>query len=134
MKTNRTKIFAYKGFIGIKSFLTAPGLINDPRKPGQLGFVIDARFVDVSPEALKLLKKIPKSGDDIGDVDVFKSEKFPVVISWLGGCLKMLKPGDGSSGSINYDPSLITPCKGVEIDPTFITAVDVCLEKEGKTK
>lgn len=122
---SRTSIFAYKGIVGIKSSTDAQGLINNPLAKGQLGFVVDARYVDVSPEAIEILKKIQKSGDCIGDFDVHKGDgEIPVIIHWLGGPLKMLDPKSGISGSRNYDPSLLKPCPNVEVDPDFITAID----------
>lgn len=124
-KNYRTTIFAYKGFIGIKSSTDAKGLLNNPLALGQCGFVVDAKYVDVSPEALELLKKLPKSGDCIGDFDIHSCiGDVPVVVSWLGGSLKMLDLKQDISGSRNYDPSLLKPCQNVEIDPDFITAID----------
>ncbi|MDD5650621.1 MAG: hypothetical protein PHF86_09430 [Candidatus Nanoarchaeia archaeon] len=65
----RTQIFAHKGWIGIKSNVNAEGLLNKPLDKGQLGFVVNADFVDISPDALELLKQVPLSGDDLGEVD-----------------------------------------------------------------
>lgn len=118
----RTKVFAYKGWIGIQSDVNAEGLLNKPLDKGQLGFVVNASFVDISPEALELLKEVPPSGDCIGDVDIFKSEKG-TIFSWLGGPLKMFQPHQ-ISGSNSYDASLITDTVDVEIDPAFIEAID----------
>lgn len=120
----RTKVFAHKGVLGILSDVKAEGLFNDPTQRGQLGFVVDAAFVDVSPEALEILKGIPKSHDAIGDVDVYKADDGKVVFSWMGPDHYVLVPGSGASGSRTYDPSLITPVEGVEIDPEFINMVD----------
>ena len=53
----RTKVFAYKGWVDIQSDVNAEGLLNKPLDKGQLGFVLNASFVDISPEALELLKK-----------------------------------------------------------------------------
>lgn len=112
----RTKIFQYKGILGIESSFDTEGLINNPKAPGQLGFVLDASFVDISKEALEVLKKIPKSGDDIGDVDVFKSNKG-VVFAWLGGPLRLINPSS-ATGSNSYNPSLLeSVSKIVENEP-----------------
>lgn len=119
----RTQVFAHKGVIGIKSSPTAEGLLNDPTKPGQLGFVCDAAFVDISPEALELLKKVPKSGDDIGDVDVFNTNDGKVIFSWLGGPLTSIDVKN-ASGSSTYDASLLKACDSVQVDPEFMTLVD----------
>jgi len=118
----RTQVFAHNGFLGIMSGVGAEGLLNKPKDPGQLGFVVDAEYVDIQPEALELLKKIPKSCDDIGDVDVFKSENG-IVFSWLGGPRTALKP-DKASGSSSYDPSLLKANPKVETPKDFIEATE----------
>lgn len=121
----RTKVFAYKGYIGIMSDMDTEGLINDPAQPGQMGFVLNANFVDISPEALELLKQIPKSGDDIGDVDVFKADDDTIVFAFFGGPLRVLNPNNTNiSGSSEYDPSLLTPTEGVEVDESFKDYID----------
>ena len=120
----RTQVFAYKGVVGIKSDFKAEGLLNKPDQPGQLGFVVDASFVDISPEALKLLKKVPRSGDDIGDVDVFKTNGKMVVFAWMGGPMKAFKPEDGVSGSSSYDASLLKANPSVVADPEFMKFID----------
>jgi hypothetical protein len=118
----RTQIFAYKGWVGIKSDVTAEGLLNKPLDKGQLGFVIDITFVDISPEALNLLKKVKRSMDDIGDIDIIKSRDV-VNLLWLGGPLKMFQP-ETVTGSSRYDATLITETKDIEIDPAFIKVID----------
>jgi hypothetical protein len=120
----RTKVFSYKGVVGIKSDVKADGLLNDPKKSGQLGFVVDASCVDISSEALVLLKTVPKSSDDIGEVDVFQASDKKVVFSWLGGPWKSFRPEDVSSSG-TYDPSLLrASVEVVEIPQDFIDYVD----------
>jgi hypothetical protein len=133
----RTQVFAYKGFVGIKSDVKAEGLINDPMKPGQLGFVVNAASVDIQPEALDLLKQVKKSGDDIGEVDVFESsDKLEadkvVVFAWLGGPLKLLNPSDSEcTGSSTYNAALLKSSPKVETPQDFIEAIDrILLKKE----
>ena len=127
----RTSVFAHNGTIGIKSSVSAEGLLNNPTQKGQLGFVLDASFVDISPEALELLKKIPKSGDCIGDVDVFKAADGMVVFCWLGGPLAMINPSS-AEGSRSYDASLLkASAKPVYVDPEFVKAVDGRTEDKG---
>ena len=71
MKTTmRTHIFAYNGYVGVLSHPEAEHFIAHPGN-GNLVCVVDAKGVDISPEALILLKQIPKSRDAIGDFDVF---------------------------------------------------------------
>lgn len=126
----RTKVFAHKHFIGIESSFEAEGLLNDPSQQNQLGFVVDADFCDIQPEALELLKKIPKSQDDIGDVDVFKAEDGKVIFSWLGGNLVGLETTNTTvSGSHLYDPELLVANPTVKTSPEFIQAVEEFLEE-----
>jgi hypothetical protein len=124
----RTTVFAYKKVIGIQSDVKAEGLINDPTQPGQLGFIINAKFVDISPEALILLKKIKKSRDAIGDVmaDSFGEE---VTFSFLGGPLGFLSRK--SEADRDYKPNLLSSTEGVIIPDNFKEFIDN-LETEGK--
>lgn len=120
----RTKVFAYNGFIGIQSIHTAEGLLNDPTQIGQLGFVVDAKFVDISPDALELLKKVSKSHDDIGDVDVFGASDDMVIFAWLGSNLRIIDP-ENCEGSRDYDASLLTACtEPIEVPEDFKKVVD----------
>lgn len=118
----RTQVFAYKGAIGIVSDTKAEGLLNKPMEPGQLGFVVDASFVDVSAEALELLKTVPGSSDDLGEVDVFEAHG-KIIFSWLGGPWKMFRPADISSSSI-YEPTLLKACVDVVVPQDFIDFID----------
>jgi hypothetical protein len=120
----RTKVFAYKGVVGVESSYKAEGLINHPAEPGQLGFVVDANFVDISKEALDILKTIKRSSDDIGDIDIFAAKDI-VCFCWTGSCKQVIKP-DYFEGSNTYDPSLITRTCEVEVPEEFKTFIDGC--------
>ena len=100
----RTKIFAYKGIIGIESDYKAEGLINDPASVGQLGFLVNPKFIDISKEAFALLKKVKKGTDSLGDIDIFKSGK-DINFGWLGGSLNIIDKN--SIGSRDYDVNLL---------------------------
>lgn len=126
----RTQVFSYKGIIGIKSNIKAEGLLNKPTEKGQLGFVVDAKYVDISPEALNLLKHIKRSSDDIGEVDVFQSSQGKVIFAWLGGPWKYLNPNhEEVTGSNTYDASLLHANNNVEIPKDFKAFVDKNLDK-----
>lgn len=86
----RTQIFYYKGFVGIASSINAEGLLNNPTQPGQLGFIVDAEYVDIQPEALEEILKLKKSTDVIGEFDVTVEPNNKTLISWLGGPLRVL--------------------------------------------
>jgi hypothetical protein len=117
----RTQVFAYDGWVGISSGTEAEGLLNKPMNAGQLGFVVDAAFVDISPEALELLKQVPKSIDDLGEVDIFKSTD-KIIFSWLGGVKKMFKPEQITSSN-SYDASLITTTVPIKPDQAFVLVI-----------
>lgn len=119
----KTTVFVYKGYVGILSSFDAEGLLNQPKDAGQLGFVVDAASVRFSPEAVEELRKVRKSHDAIGDVDVFRADDGMVVFSWLGGPKKIFRSGD-VEGSRTYDPALLTPDPTVEIPEDFKTYVD----------
>jgi len=105
----KTQVFVHAGFLGIKSALEAEGLINDPSQPGQLGFVVDASLCEFQPAAIEILKKVPKSHDSIGDVDVFQAGD-KVIFAWMGGPLYLIRPNERNiSGSRSYSPGLLTP-------------------------
>jgi len=125
----RTKVFAHKGIVGIMSSYDADGLINNPEEKGQLGFVVNASYVDISPDALDLIKKIKKSGDDIGEVDVYMAGNDDIVFSWLGGQWKMFKP-EQITGSSEFDPYLLESSSNVLPDPGFVASVDKLLMNE----
>lgn len=119
----RTKIFYYKGYVGIQSSLDAEGLLNNPAKPGQLGFVVDAEYVDIQPEALNEILKLEKSRDVIGDFDVIVDEK--TYISWLGGPLRIFDFNNKSiSGSRYLDTSTLKSNSEVTPSDKFINYID----------
>lgn len=119
----RTKVFAHKGIIGIETSNDAEGLINDPNLPGQLGYVLHANSVDFSESAIEILKEIRKSGDSIGDVDIFAANDGNVIFSFMGVEKTVVVPGK-ATGSRNYDPTLINPTPGVEPPEEFCNFVE----------
>jgi len=130
----RTKVFAHKGFVGIESGIDAEGLLNNPLKPGQLGFVVRADCVDFQKEAIEILKTIKRSGDSIGEVDIYQSNNDGVILCWLGGPFKLIDPTT-ADGSNEYDASLITATEGVITSKEFSDAIDAALaEREIKSK
>ena len=122
-----TKVYAHRGYVGIHSALDVEGLLNDPTQEGQIGFVLDAQHVQIQPEALDILKKVERSRDDIGDVDVFKADNGTVVFAFMGGPLRLITPE--SVGSNTYDASLLNATEGVVTDPNFIEVVNTILDQ-----
>jgi hypothetical protein len=119
-KMERTKVFAYKGIIGIQSGPNAE-LIAHPIH-GNVGCVADASKCDISPEALEALKTIKPSNDGIGDVDAFDA-KDVVVFAWFGGYMRALVP-DQCEVARDTDFNLLTATEGVEIPDDFKLFVD----------
>ncbi len=116
-----TKIFYYKGFIGIQSNENSDALIAKPGN-GNLGCVCDASKVKISQEALDVLKTIPRGRDGLGEIDVFKSGDM-ITIGWIGGYLKAFKPSDIET-SRDYDPNLLSADDDVEIPIEFMDFID----------
>jgi hypothetical protein len=127
----RTQVFQHKGILGIQSDFEAEGLLNDPSQPGQLGFVVNADFVDIQPEALALLKNVKPSHDDIGDVDVFQANDGVVVFSWLGGNLRAMNP-EVAQGSNSYHPELLKTSDNVVTPQEFVDFVESELAEENE--
>jgi len=132
------KIFAYKGYIGINGWADncpesigeneeitlkhlTPALTNNPLEKGQLGFICKIDKCSFSQEAIDLLKQIKPSNDDIGDVDIFNSDKGPM-FCWLGGPMKVLHLA--LEGSKDYNPSLLPEASEVEVPESFKNFVD----------
>lgn len=111
----KTRIFAYKGRVGI---LAGDKTVNNPSDPNQLGYVVNLSEVEISREAFEALNKIKRSHDNIGDVMCWGS-----TFAWLGGPKTMLN--EKAEGDNSYDPSLLVNyITEVEIPQDFINAVD----------
>lgn len=62
-------------------------------KPGNIGYVIgDTGHVGISEEAYALLSLIKRSGDAIGDIDIFKLDKGGYAFATLGGMCSLIDP------------------------------------------
>lgn len=130
-----TRVFEYRGLIGIRSSFDAEGLLNKPQTPGQMGFVVKAEFVEMPQEALDLLKKVKKSRDCIGDVDVFDSSQG-VIFSWMGGQARVICIEEDKA-SRDFNPDLLEGVvKIVKNEPPddFIAYVDGAYGVEEETQ
>jgi hypothetical protein len=120
----RTQIFAYKGFIGILSNSNSEGIINDPILQDSRGFSVDVKGIDISKEALGLLKKMKGHAGKDGELDIFKTADNIIIFSWLGGEYKIIDPKK-SSFSLENDSSLFTPLdEGPEPPEEFINFIN----------
>jgi hypothetical protein len=118
----RTKVFFYKGYVGIQSSMEADGIIAKPGN-GNIGFVINADHVDVSPEALDALKKVKKVGGSFGSLMIFQANDDVRCFSWLGGPLNAFRPED-VEGDRDYTPSILKPTDDVVVPEEFKQFVD----------
>jgi hypothetical protein len=110
-KQNKVRVMFYKGYVSIEASLDAPGLLNNPAEPGQLGWVVDASEVQFSKKSVEALQKVRRSRDCIGDVDIFSANdplhpNTKVVFCWMGGPKKAFLPEE-VEGSSTYDAYLV---------------------------
>jgi len=107
-KNLKTRVTAYKGIIVIET--KDPSKDNDfvPAGGSKIGCVLmnAAKRLGISDEALELLKSIPKSRHDIGDVDSFTSNEHGDVFAWLGPASRLVVTTK-ATGSRTYDMNKI---------------------------
>jgi hypothetical protein len=99
----KTRILGHKGWIVVDTADLTQDEDFIPAGGSRIGCVLanTKERLGISDEALELLKKIPKSHDDIGDVDCFKSgDKW--IFGWLGPARRLISTV-GTSGSSSYD-------------------------------
>ncbi|SNT07616.1 hypothetical protein SAMN06265795_11339 [Noviherbaspirillum humi] len=64
---------------------------DSPRFPGQI--IHDtAQYLGISNEALRLLRKLKPSGEDVGDLNWFMNDKGKSVFFWRGGRYAIFSP------------------------------------------
>lgn len=97
-----TRIFAHNGRVGIEA---GDKFINDPTQPGQLGCIVDLKYVVISREALDVLKKVKKSHDAIGDVMCWQCDDGMQCFGWMGGMKYLLHTN--ADADRDYNPSLL---------------------------
>lgn len=104
--TIRAKVTAYKGILAIECTEkeSTPGETHlSIDQSGVIGQVImnTKETLGVSPEALEVLKTIPKGRDSIGDVDWWEVNDGTYAFGWLGGMCRLLEP-EGAVTSRQY--------------------------------
>lgn len=97
------RVSAHKGVLIFIGYGPAPRDAWVPAGGGRIGCVVldSAKNVGISPEALELLRKIPRSHDAIGDVDWWKCDDDTCAFAWLGGYRRLINAAN-ASGSRDY--------------------------------
>src|SRR5574338_1129605 len=103
----KTKIFEYKGFVGIEA---GDQFVNDPTQKGQLGCIVKIENVEISKGAFDFLFSLRKSHDAIGDVMCW-GEYF----AWMGGYKMIINKN--CEGDRDYNPELLKS-QICEVEPT----------------
>jgi len=119
----RTQIFAYKGYLCINSEPGAEGMIASPATaPGNIGCTVEADKIDVTPEALTMLKGLRKVGGSFASISCFDSNDGKIYFGWLGG-FKQVSDPKNLEGDRDYEPSLLTPTE-FEVPKEFSDFID----------
>lgn len=66
------KIYAHKDILCIDG-RERKEWISHSGQEGVIGCNLDAKHVEITPDAKSLLKSVETSGDDLGDIDTFKA-------------------------------------------------------------
>lgn len=132
----RTQVYAYKGFLGVNSFPFADGMIASPITGMKIGCVIEKSCVDVSPEALELIRKIPVNEEYMPAIDLIDHpNKEGVQLLFFasdGGYKSAYVPGQVCVlPTLNVDELPVTD--GVEVPQEFIDFIEKKLA-EGEDK
>jgi hypothetical protein len=111
----KTKIFAYKGVIGAETDLDNGTFINNPKSSGQLGCVIDTKEVDITQDAVNLIKKAPREGGSFAPIMLTKHSDGGSSIG-LMGFWKHLFGGDDLCIGRTCDVNVLDDCNIVDIE------------------
>lgn len=105
IKNLKVKVHAYRGMLIIET--VDPDNDNypgwTPCGGTRIGCVLanTRTALGISHEAMEFLKKVPRSRDDIGDVDWWKCNDGTYAFAWLGGQFSLKSPD--STGSRTYE-------------------------------
>ncbi len=110
MKRNeiKAKVVAYKGYLVIECMAdkseedTCTLSVDHPSHVGQV-IHNTKNHLGVSKQAVELLERVKRSGDDLGEIDFWKSDNDTWHFSWLGGIKRIVNPTDEEcTGSNSY--------------------------------
>jgi len=100
------RVLSYKGILvidtpeeywsGTKFFI--------PNGGSKIGCLVrdTKNHLGISKEAVTLLQKIRRSGDDIGDVMWFRADDGECIFGWLGPAIRLVNP-DKAEGDSTYE-------------------------------
>lgn len=124
----RVQIFAYKGYVGISGDMFSPGILSDREFVQNMGIIADLNEVQVSPEAIELLKTIKVNEHEVGDVDVLPTfDGDGAIIAIQGGYDRVIVPSEAECGTdTNWD--LLKPYDGeIQIPEMFRDLVEIMI-------
>lgn len=88
-----------------------------------------AKFLGISKEAYKLLIKIPKGRDAIGEISMFMANDGRGCLGWLGGFKKLIDPKHPDVERARDDtddlPHIVIPN---ELDPEVVKELDEVID------
>lgn len=95
-------VHTYKGYLVISGPIDLEHKDWVPAGDGRIGCVLlqSGKHLEISEEALAVLRKVRRTHDAIGDVDWFGSDNDGLVFSWLGGPRTLKGIGDIESGKL----------------------------------
>ena len=117
----KTKIFTFEGHLGAETDLRDGKFLNDPMAAGQLGCVISTSEIQITQEAIDLIKKAPREGGSFAEIMltpkhdgaiVDKNEKSAIGLMGFG---KMYF-GTGFKISRDCDTDILNDCEIVEME------------------
>jgi hypothetical protein len=104
----KVKVVAYKDFLIIVAVKPKADPYFVPQGGTRIGCVLieTDKYLGMSQDAFKLLKTMKKSGDDIGDVSTWKTDKGKHCFAWIGGIKRLVnvpKSETDNKGIIDID-------------------------------
>jgi len=121
----RTIIFAYKGAIGAETDIENGVFINNPKSENQLGVVISVDEIDITPEAVSILKNAKRERGSFANIMLTKhssGESNCEASIGLYGFGKHVFMNTNLAIGKDCDTSILDMCNIIEFDiPTGFT-------------
>lgn len=131
----RTIIFAHKGVIGAETDMENGIFLNNPKSTGQLGAVVPVEEIDITQEAIDILKAANRENGSFASIMLTKhSDQSSGSKASIGllGFGKHLFLGDNLCIGRECDTSILDMCNIIKFESPFefVEVVD-SLESEG---